>query len=110
MGDKMVEKVARAYAPELWPPEDTDVWTRAQALTVEASRARADVLRRTRAALEASHHEELVTALKVYANPDHWQEMTGEFLVRETDDDDRIVWDSGELARAVLAKLEASHA
>ena len=58
-----------------------------------------------RAALEACCFEELVKALKVYANPEHWQEMTGEFLVHETDDDDRIVWDAGELARAVLAKV-----
>ena len=49
---------------------------------------------------------ELVTALKVYANPDNWQEMTGEFLVYEPDDDDRIVFDAGQIARAVLAKVK----
>ena len=49
---------------------------------------------------------ELVKALKVYADPEHWQEMTGEFLVHETDDDDRIIWDAGQIARAVLAKVK----
>jgi len=52
--------------------------------------------------------DELLLALAVYANPDNWQEMTGEFLVYEPDDDDRPVFDAGQIARAVLAKVEAS--
>jgi len=54
--------------------------------------------------------DEMLVALAVYANPDNWQEMTGEFLVYEPDDDDRPVFDAGQIARAVLAKVEAPHA
>ena len=50
--------------------------------------------------------KQLRTALEAYADPEHWQEMTGEFLVHETDDDDRIVWDCGAIARAALSVCE----
>jgi hypothetical protein len=47
---------------------------------------------------------ELLAALEAYANPEHWQEMTGEFLVHELDSDDRIVWDAGAIAHTAIIK------
>ena len=64
-----------------------------------------DWLRKDRDRLLAANAE-LAKALATYADPEYWQEMTGEFLVHELDDDDRIVWDAGAIARAAIAKAK----
>lgn len=114
MGD-MREKVARAAWP-YWRTEGNagplphDLpWDDGSDIAA-TEKEKAEVTALVCAALEACHFEELVEALEVYAKPDNWQEMTGEFLVYEPDDDDRIVFDAGQIARAVLAKVEASDA
>lgn len=105
MADSMVEKVARAYAPELWPPEDASAWTRAQALTVEAARAKADVLRRTHAALKASHHEEVMFILNTIAGFPKAAEETG-----QCSDYVAGLKLAASYAKDAIAKVEASHA